>query len=90
MASREGYSPPAHPRKNIMKQMEMEEMLHTKMEIDARLAKVRKDQANQRAVARCLLRDDVVAVEVREDGTLLCTDFEGRQILRPAGWRGRS
>ncbi len=53
-------------------------------------AKVRRDQANERAAARCMLRDDVVHVEIRSDGTLLCTDYEGRQVLRPAGWRGRS
>ncbi len=56
---------------------------------EAQAAKQR-DQANERAAARCMLRDDVVHVEIRPDGTLLCTDWEGRQVLRPAGWRGRS
>ncbi len=52
--------------------------------------KLRRQQAHERAAARCLLRDDVTEVEIRPDGTLLCTDYEGRQTLRPAGWRGRS
>ncbi len=53
-------------------------------------AKVQRDQANERAAARCMLRDDVTHVEIRPDGTLLCTDWSGQKTLRPAGWRGRS
>ncbi len=53
-------------------------------------ALAQRQQANERAAARCMLRDDVVHVEIREDGTLLCTGWEGEQVLRPAGWRGRS
>ncbi len=47
-------------------------------------------QARERAAARCMLRDDVAHVQIRSDGTLLCTDHDGRQVLRPAGWRGRA
>ncbi len=54
------------------------------------VAAARVAQARDRAKARCLLRDDVASVEVREDGTLLCTDHDGSVTLRPAGWRGRS
>ncbi len=53
-------------------------------------AKARRDQARERAAARCMLRDDVVHVEIREDGTLLCTDHDGQLTLRLGGWRGRS
>ncbi len=53
-------------------------------------AKARRDQANERAKARCMLRDDVAHVVIRPDGTLLCTDIEGVETLRPAGWRGRA
>ncbi len=52
--------------------------------------KLRRQQANERAAARCMARDDCYRVEIREDGTLLCTDYEGRQVIRPAGWRGRA
>ncbi len=53
-------------------------------------AKAQREQANERARQRCLLRDDVAHVVIREDGTLLCTGFDGSVTLRPAGWRGRA
>ncbi len=67
-----------------------EEMLRAVEAHRLAIEKLRRQQSNERAAARCMLRDDVTHVEIREDGTLLCTDYEGRQVLRPAGWRGRS
>ncbi len=88
---REGYSPPAHPRDFIMKvdERQMELDMHAVHEAGIRLADARKQQAHERALARCLLRDDVVKAELRSDGSVLCTDFNGRETLRMAGWRGR-
>ncbi len=83
-------SPPALPGYLFMDQLEMEEILASKMELEKKLADHRQDQARKRAAARCMLRDDCVSVVIRPDGTLLCTDDEGREVLRPAGWRARS
>ncbi len=69
------------------KQMELD--MHAVHEAQLRLTLARKQQAHERALARCLLRDDVVSAELREDGSILCTDFNGRETLRMAGWRGR-
>ncbi len=68
----------------------MEQVMAEVAEGEMLLARVREDQARDRAAARVMLRDDVTHVEVREDGTMWCTDYRGRQVLRPAGWRGRS
>ncbi len=69
---------------------EMEAKLHTMTQLALEMDLERKSQAHERARARCLLRDDVVSVELREDGTLLCTGYDGSVCLRPAGWRGRA
>lgn len=71
-------------------QLHLEDAMHAIAEHAKLVARVRRDAANDRAVVRCLARDDVLTAELREDGTILCTDHEGRQVLRPAGWRGRS
>ncbi len=73
-----------------MDQKEMEAKLHKMTQLSLELDEVRTFQSRERARARCLLREDVLSCEVREDGTLLCTTFDGTQVLRPAGWRGRA
>ncbi len=83
-------SPPALPGYSFMKSDEMEAKLHKMTQLALELDLERKSQSHERARQRVLLRDDVVSCEVREDGTLLCTDTQGRKILRPAGWRGRA
>ena len=42
-----------------------------------------KDEA---AAARAMLRQDVAACTVREDGTLLCLGIDGNTFYLPAGW----
>ncbi len=86
-------SPTTLPGKDIMvaKQLELsDEILEAVQAHRLATDKLRKQQAHERAAARCMMRDDVYHVEIREDGTLLCTDYEGHQVLRPAGWRGRA
>ncbi len=74
----------------VAKQLELDDEI-LRMVQEHRLAsdKRRTREANERAAARVLLRDDVAHVEIREDGTLLCTDYDGDETLRLAGWRGR-
>ncbi len=67
-----------------------EEMLRIVAQHREATAKVREDQARERAAARCRLRDDVAHVVIRPDGTFLCTDYDGNETLRMGGWRGRS
>ncbi len=69
---------------------EMEAKLHKMTQLAIELNEVRTDQAHERARARVMLRDDVVSCEIRSDGTLLCTDYNGVITMRPAGWRGRA
>ncbi len=83
-------SPPALPGYLFMKPDEMEAKLHKMTQLALELDLERKSQSHERARQRCLLRDDVISCVVREDGTLMCTDQQGRQVLRPAGWRGRA
>lgn len=83
-------SPPLHSPEIIMEKEELEALVHEVHEKRLLLDNERKIQAAARAAARCLLRDDVASVEIRADGTLWCTDHEGRKTLRAAGWRGRS
>ncbi len=91
MAFRWGVrSPPRPPGENIMKKSEMEAKLHKMTQLALELDLERRAQSHERARARVMRRDDVASCEIREDGTLLCTDHEGRQVLRAAGWRGRS
>ncbi len=73
-----------------MQHDEMEAKLHRMTELKLELEAVREQQARERARARVMLRDDVVSCEIREDGTLLCVDFNGIVCIRPAGWRGRA
>ncbi len=69
---------------------EMEAKLHEMTQLALELDEERTLQARERARDRVMRRDDVVACEVREDGTLLCTGYDGSVTLRPAGWRGRA
>ncbi len=69
---------------------EDDEILRVVAEYRLRRARAQREQANDRAVARCLLRDDTEYAELREDGTIMCTDYEGRVTRRLAGWRGRA
>ncbi len=73
-----------------MKQDEMEAKLHELTEIRRELDLERELQARARARDRVMLRDDVVSVEIRPDGTMLCLNVDGSSTLRPAGWRGRA
>ncbi len=75
----------------VSKQIEMDdEILRAVQAHRLATAARQRREAAERAAARCMLRDDVAHVEIREDGTLLCTTHSGEQVLRPAGWRGRS
>ncbi len=71
------------------RQLHIESIMHHVYEGQLELDKFRRDEANDRAVARCLARGDVMTAELREDGSILCTGYNGRQIIRMAGWRGR-
>lgn len=70
-------------------QLELEAVMHTVHEGNRLLARVREGEADDRAVARCLERSDTMKAELREDGTILCTGYNGRVVLRPRGFRGR-
>ncbi len=50
----------------------------------------REEASRQAARTRVLAREDVESVEIREDGTMWCTGYDGSVTLRPGGWRGRS
>ncbi len=73
-----------------LRQTHFEELMHRIHEDQRELRDAQKEAANDRAVHRCLLRDDVLTAELREDGSILCTSFDGSQTLRMAGWRGRA
>ncbi len=73
-----------------MKPDEMEAKLHELTQLRLELDGERELQARSRARDRVLLRDDVVSVEIRPDGTLRCLDVQGTYTIRPAGWRGRA
>ncbi len=83
-------SPPALPGNLTMKPEEMEAKLHKMTQLTLELDEERTRQAHERARDRVMRRDDVVSCEIREDGTLLCTGYDGSVTLRPAGWRGRA
>ncbi len=67
----------------------MEDMLHEMTQMREKLDAQRRSEANERARARCALREDVFKAELREDGTIMCTGYDGSETLRMAGWRGR-
>ncbi len=69
---------------------ELELVMHRMHEDGKIMARARADQAIDRAVTRCMARADVMKVVIRKDGSLLCTDYDGRETLRLAGWRGRT
>ncbi len=69
---------------------EMEAKLHLKTQLELELGDERELQARSRARDRVMRRDDVVSCEIRPDGTMLCTGFDGSVTIRPAGWRGRA
>lgn len=87
-----GAKSPRPPGENRMKDEEVQ-LAAVMLEVaegNKILARARLDQARERAAARCMLRDDVLSVELREDGTILCTGYNGDVTLRLGGWRGRS
>lgn len=71
------------------KQRLLEKTMHSVHEGQTLLARVRQEEADDRAVARCLARADTLLAELREDGTILCTGYNGRVVLRPRGFNGR-
>ncbi len=67
----------------------LEQVMHEVAEGNKILALARAQEAVERTERRLLERDDVLLVEARADGTFLCTGYNGRVVLRPAGFRGR-
>ncbi len=70
-------------------QLSLEDLMHRVHEDSRTLAKAREREAHERALARVLLRDDVMSCHIRDDGTLESVDLSGHTTIRPAGWRGR-
>lgn len=68
---------------------ELAELQRMLMDGQAKLARARELQAGERALARVMLRDDIVSCELRSDGTLESVDINGHTTIRPGGWRGR-
>ncbi len=73
-----------------MERKEMEVKLHKMTQLALELNEERESQARVRAQHRVALRDDVVSVTIRPDGTLLSLNSDGSSTIRPAGWRGRA
>lgn len=72
------------------RQLTLEETMHEVAEGNKVLARAREDQAVERTERALLDREDTMSVEARPDGTFLCTGYNGRVVLRPRGFRGRS
>lgn len=45
---------------------------------------------HEQALQRVMAREDLADVQVRQDGTLECTDVNGVITLRAAGWHSRT
>jgi len=52
------------------------------------MRELQQQRQNEAARQRCLAQANCYAAELRQDGSLYCTGYDGRKTYRLAGYRG--